>query len=228
MNAAIALPDNFQVEGLLPEGIGIPILGTYAVSAVMMALSVPQTSDVVQYMQSPEFRLFLAGAAAMAGTIGFHLDSRGSKYDHEARFITFARKPIVSLMSHACHEYTHHLLGKPDGWFRSMREGFTRGVERCIANTYADSEDNPAYLHDISEYDAAEQKSVYTWMCKKLGRPASQGLSSKGIELSEKIHLSLSGRPTKQALGNVLFSTYEAVHGKELYKQVINGTFSFA
>ena len=101
-------------------------------------------------------------------------------------------------------------------------EGHARGVQRHIAHLYSEQEDNGAFLYTMTDYTVAELKSPYRWMCKQLGKQPDESL----LRTPTQTIFPFGG--TIHALGDASFYIAEALHGKDVYKQALAGSFQFA
>ena len=137
--------------------------------------------------------------------------------------IELVEAPRSSFIPVTAHEYAHHLQQIKRLLFRqyfTFLEGHARGVERTIAEQYREKEDNEAFLWDISNKTVEELKLAYQWACASLGEKPKKSLG--------KTRTQYGGFFTKQdphTLGNALFRLYEAIHGKDIYRQAIHGEF---
>ena len=97
--------------------------------------------------------------------IGFQIRS---SYDNDRIEI----QPSRPVLAHGdlSHEYTHHVQHKVF-WIRNFKrysdvfEGHARGVQRQLGEAFSGQTSNQAYRWDPLQYDLAELKSVYMWLC---------------------------------------------------------------
>ncbi len=149
--------------------------------------------------------------------------------------VNLERVPATELILTIAHEYTHHIQ-KEKGLstiiskkYSVFREGHARGIQRQISENYAQRWDNEAFLFDILDYNVGEFKSAYLWMSKKLKyKPIESLLKTKSSQDDDGvINRLFFSKPSPHAIGNTLFSIYEASQGKEIYNHMIHGNFKF-
>lgn len=203
-------------------------LGFYSVSAINFASF---ASSLFAGDPSPENILF--GGLTLAIAIYVHGVSKNSNYSSDR--VNLERVPRTELIPVAAHEYTHHIqkekglstiISKKPTIFK---EGHARGIERQISENYAQREDNEAFTYDLLNENVGEFKSAYIWMCEKLSyKPIKSLLKTKtNRDDDESTNHLIFSEPTSHAIGNALFSIYEASQGKEIYNQMIHGDFKF-
>jgi hypothetical protein len=182
----------YKGEGLLPViiagGLGLGIA------------AIDKFIDIRETKHSPRYLLFTNQIKMRAGTERV--------------------KAIVSL----AHEYAHHIQSHNDvhmDYFcDDIIEGHARGVERSIALVHAEAEDNPAFLYGITERTVSELRAAYKWMCNELNLSPRESLfrvksSDDEIDIAA---LDNCGVPTPHSVGNTLFRIYDARHGDNIYK----------
>ena len=213
-----------------------PILVLYTLSALQVTSALTSFSTD----QNPDTNhllghLFSAGAGATLfyTAAAFHAIVKKPRYDTLSQKINLERVARTELIPAAGHEYTHHIQWR--NGIRSNRkhdifmEGHAQGVEKQLADNYREREDNEAFLYVTSSRTVNEFKSAYLWMCKKLGlKPRESLLETKTSRDRAERRRSIHREPSSHALGNALFSIYEALKGRGIYKQMIHGEFQFA
>lgn len=134
------------------------------------------------------------------------------------------------------HEYTHALqLAKAGLFYRDWKEGYymaeghARGMQRILSRTYHEKTDDLAFMHNIADYDAGELQSVYIFLNEWLSLPYNKNIPKiiSSRNEPERKNRSKKKIPTEHAIGNALFSIYEAKHGPSIYKDYYHGKFNF-
>lgn len=205
-----------------------PVLFLYTLSASQIAEDL--TALVMGININPQN--FLMDASLFAYAVSLHLMAKSPSYNHFSKFVTLERTVRTYLIPAAAHEYTHDVQQR-NGILRKecsiFNEGQARGIERQLAEMYRDGEDNEAFLYGVLDRDICEIKSVYRWVCKKLGKqPRESILKTKSSrDGDESFRRFIMRKPTSHAIGNSLFSIYEASNGKGIYNQMIQGKFQF-
>jgi len=176
-----------------------------------------------------EIQLLLMAMYGINGKI-LHKIMNNSKYFVKHEVVQLKKEKSVNLIPVIAHEYTHHIQFKKDFVAKEdsmFMEGHARGVQRYIAKTYREKEDNDAFLYDILNWDVGEIKSAYIWACKKIKNPIRKSLLRIGTsrDIDEKICRITERNPTEHALGNAFFSIYENDFGDQIYKEMIHGNF---
>ncbi len=155
-----------------------------------------------------------------------HTTLKNNSYFMGDIFLKKSRR--TDLIPVAGHEYAHHVQYMNDicscnhGIFE---EGVSIRTQNYLAEKYSEIEDNEAFIYFTSYRNVNDFKRVYRWMCKTLDINSNKNL----IKCKSYFDLLDSAffQPSNHALGNSLFSIYEAVNGKEIYKDVFQGEFSF-
>ncbi len=208
------------------------ILGLYTLSA----LEVAGAATLMVADQNPEINpLFFAGMGAMQFGLAalLHAINKDSSYTPSSKTIILERSPRTVLIPIAGHEYTHyvqHREGIKDGGYNIFQEGHARGVQKQVSEEYMEREDNEAFLYDVLNSTVGEFKSAYVWMCKNLGQQPKESLlkTKTSRDSDESAHRLVWRSPTQHAIGNALFSIYEALQGRQIYKHMIHGNFKFS
>ena len=139
--------------------------------------------------------------------------------------INLSYKERAKIIPTLGHEYTHHIqritINKyRRGVYEIFREGHARGIERYISNLFRESEDNEAFLYDITNINVRELKNVYKWLCKKFELSPNEALLNvKGIYDTKFLD--------NHAKGNVLFYIQETKKGPQVYNDAIHGSLIF-
>lgn len=136
--------------------------------------------------------------------------------------INLVKEPVARLIPTLAHEYAHYLQDVQYDYGRasigSAIEGHARGVERIISEHYAESEDNPAYLYDVTCLTAHELKKSYLWVSKKLKKEPRKSLAKKPLFVK---------KPGPHAMGNATFYVLEQFHGRDIYKRFLKRDLTF-
>ncbi|MBU4501524.1 MAG: hypothetical protein KKA79_02950 [Nanoarchaeota archaeon] len=139
-----------------------------------------------------------------------------SDFDHYNRVFEemgVVRRRGKAMVFPLSHEYTHHVqsfAGLPVLNYRILNEGHARGVDRHITNLYAEREDNKAFIYENSALVLKELKRAYNFTCD------FNGIKPKSEFLKDFVDVKIS----EHTLGTSLFMVYEALHGKEFYKDI--------
>ena len=222
----------FGYYNLLRPGLmTTPVLAMYAISAVQVVSAV--TCLITE--QNPDLSNFMnAGIGAMqfACAALFHSVMKNPGYNRLLKRVTLQNVARTDLIPSAGHEYAHHVQrreGLKDDMYSIFKEGHARGVEKHIAQDYQQREDNNAFLYDVLNSTVGEFKSAYIWICQKFGhQPKASLLKTKtSTDIDERVNRLLDKTPTPHAIGNALFSIYEAREGRGIYNDMIHGNFQF-
>ena len=213
-----------------PDLISIMILSVYALSASQIVMALASQHQGKNLFTK---NLFEAGIGTLQLSMGalMHSISKSAAYRKSSKTITLEKTVRTSLIPVIGHEYAHsiqHTRKLMGIKYSIFMEGHARGVEKQLAKTYCEREDNETFLYDISDSNLGEYKSAYIWMCKKLGmHPRKSLLKIKSSRDGDESFGRLLLEPTPHAIGNTLFSIYESSKGKEIYKQMIQENFQF-
>ena len=164
------------------------------------------------------------------------LDNIIRAYFPRIQFITMTKEKMPKVIPIMGHEYGHYLQHQAflkraylSQDYNIFKEGHARGVERYIADIYNKREDDQRFLEDRASGDYIELKQTYKWLCQELD--ISPNTNLVGITLPENNIQAEQGleqeKPSEHSLGNTLFYLHETKKGKQIYKDVINGTFEF-
>ncbi len=210
---------------------GKSILALYTLSSLEVAGAV--TSLVINQNLAPIHSIYV-GMGVMQFVMATFLYSmnKSASYTLSSNTITLERTPRTVLIPTAAHEYTHHLQGREGikEWkYIIFMEGHARGVQKHVSEDYMRREDNEAFLYNVLDYTVGEFKSVYSWMCKKFGQQQKNSLlkTKTSRDLDESLCRLIFKKPTFHAIGNALFSIYQAQQGNHIYRDMIHGRFQF-
>lgn len=165
-----------------------------------------------------------------------------SAYHHHRGIVVKKESEVESILTIA-HEYTHHIIHELPltGPYMSsdehvdsqctcvFEEGIGRGVERHMANVYAEEQGNEAFLYKMVDKHVAELRSAYRWVCGGLGVKPKKDLfriRTSRYPWTTRTFAFFNGHP-RHVLGDALFSILEAEHGPEMYQKILQGDFSF-
>lgn len=146
-----------------------------------------------------------------------------AKYKWSDKRISLPLKRRTYIIPTAAHEYTHHIQHTRRPYLTTsteyafLCEGHARGVERYISRLYAQKEDNPAFLYDITATTVAEVKSVYLWAHQQHGTSPQKGL----LDVHSSYDSVYWNGPNNHAFGNVLYALLELV-SPECYKNLLS------
>ena len=169
----------------------------------------------------------------ICGISGISLHSRvdSSGYFPTRESIRIKKEKRANLIPVLAHEYTHHIQCKKNFGFKEENvfiEGHARGVQRYIAETYRERENNDAFLYENLGIDVMEIKNCYIWASKKLKEPLKKSLLKiNTLPYPYGWVCMREGKPTEHAIGNALFSIYEKEYGNKIYREMIHGNFQF-
>lgn len=203
-----------------PDISTVPLLGMYGFGALCTI------EGLLKFPYDPANAFF--GIILLQNAFFLHIIERGgSRYNLLTRSIIMSplhkyRADVIPVVG---HEYAHHVqrrkLSLPLLPKRSyFDEGHARGVQRFIANSYRNKENNEAFMYDYLDLSVAELRVTYQWMCKKLEIAPSKSLLK--IETATRYR-----KQTGHSIGNTLFLLYETRLGKGIYKDLIDGSFEF-
>lgn len=211
---------------LVPSSIKKTILTAYGAWALVEIITATPKHRLIYAMTFSSLSLaywILSGISKKIGPC----------YEPLTESVFLKKEQRAKLIPDAGHEYAHHvqnISGTPPGpGYSIFVEGNARGVERHISEAYREREDNEAFLYDISDKTVGEIKSVYLWMSKKLGKPVKESLLKikTSMDKYEGLVRLIFRRPTPHAIGNALFSIYEAQQGSQICGAMIQGSFQF-
>ena len=148
------------------------------------------------------------------------------EYFPKQKIITVETLQRIILIPGIAHEYAHHVQHSKRLWhdcYDIFSEGHARGVEKQIAENHGRKEGNELFLYDISEETLGELTIAYVWACRKLDKKHRWSLLKVNMgSIKESLKLLIKGTPSKYAMGNALFSIYETIYGKDVYKETLN------
>lgn len=204
----------------------------------LASLQVAGAATLMVADQNPEIDpLVFAGMGAILFVQAalLHSSNKDSSYTPVSKTIILERSPRTVLIPTASHEYTHYLqhregLIKQRFKYSIFSEGHARGVQKHVSEEYMEREDNEAFLYDVLDSTVGEFKSAYVWMCKKLGQQPKESLlkTKTTRDADESVNRLVWRCPTPHAIGNALFSIYEARQGRQVYNHMIHGNFQFS
>lgn len=162
-----------------------------------------------QFLENPAAGLFSLGTGSLLlFTSKMAYDLINSTHYNglmDLVFINSGKKADVSVKF--AHEYAHHIqsltMGTPF-FHKAFREGHARGVERHIAELYAEREGNSDYLVEQKSRALMDMNEGSKWLKEVL----EKGDSFRGI--------------SQHALGTSLFGIMEERYGKELYSDILS------
>jgi len=214
-----------------------PVLLSYIFSSARYIASISSSMGLIDvpFMNVESSTSALEAGVTLSLTVIFHDMFRKDTYiPLFGGLVSLAKNKRCNLIPSAGHEYTHHvqknhikreILDNIKRTFSMFDEGHARGVQEYLARTYAEKEDNPAFLYDTLDTKVGELKRTYKWICKKLGVQKRESLlkTKSSRDGSKRI-----SKPSKHALGNTFFSIYEAKRGPQIYDNILHGTFQFS
>ena len=218
----------FKLFKLTP--LALPVLMFYGLSAVhftdaVFALALNKNLDKALHGVREGLRFGIIGAC-------FHKMVSQPYYNGASERVNLEHVKRTKLIPIAGHEYAHHVQnteGLLVAKSNIFSEGHARGVQKHMAEKYAQEEDNEAFLYAGLDTTVGEFKSSYIWMCKKLEQKPKKSLLKirTGRDADEGITRLIVQRPTSHALGNALFSIYQDICGDGIYKQMVHREFQF-
>lgn len=151
-----------------------------------------------------------------------------SFYNCMSSTIEIKRRNKYSTKLTLAHEYTHFLqdqilidipLDYEPLETSMFFEGHARGVERLIIDSQDIEEDKDKFRWVLLKNYFYEFKEAYWFLCDKLNFQKNKNLLNFGEEFN--LYNFNEEQFSKHALGNALFQIYEELHGKNIYKQVL-------
>ncbi len=111
------------------------------------------------------------------------------------------KRPREQILPIVGHEYVHHiqrekgLLSLLDLIIRlnsterlMLLEGHACGVQRYLADQYAQEQDNEAFLYYNRLLDVPKLKRLYTWLCDQSGKKPLPKFEEKGFRSGLEVH----------------------------------------
>jgi hypothetical protein len=219
--------------------------------AIMMGISAPlyavawqpDVSTVLTKMLSvPTAFIFMYGLGSIIGFSKFHLNKKpiSSIYHPANDTIDILKGPESEVVPAIGHEYDHHILDaklhlgdmeeeyQTDAW-GIAGEGHARGVQRHIANYYAERLGKPHLMLPTEEFVKGELSAAYVWLCEK----HSMRMNADALWIrnnffnSEMLFAGKSGKVSRYAYGNTFFFLAENKLGKGIYADFVKGDFGF-
>ena len=181
---------------------------------------------------------YLATLTAEAGIIGglcgsfVHYNTKNTEFDTLSNRIFLDKAPRTKTIPDLAHAYTAYLQHQQGNNPQNsiFNEGQARGVQKEIAKTYKEAENNEAFMYDVLK--PSELKGAYLWACRQLGkepnssvlRDADTGNVLDRVDIAYRA--SKAKEPTPHALGNAIFSVWEANNkeSRKMYKKLFQGT----
>jgi len=156
-------------------------------------------------------------------------------YKARLRRVKIAREEKEKVIPNLAHEYTHHILCTK-GYTQkesALQEGFCRGIERQIAEDYAEKENNPFFMEGPTEKTLSSLKVGYKLLCNRLKKKPNESLLKNinhGRSFKDKIldyFRKIDPNAMHYNLGNTLFMVTEEKQGRGFYKDIIDNKFAF-
>lgn len=187
------------------------------------------------------FGALLFGGLSFLTLLGLNksMQMTGSHYSINKNFISLKENNLALIKVELAHEFAHHVqfsnisgknrTGSHHFNLKMFLEGHARGVQKQMAYKYFEKENNPAYLHDTIDISLAELKASYRLLCGFFpGVRANENLLNKNISITDKLiqeNMFTPMNPPFHAVGNSIFSIWEALHGTDIYGNIINGDY---
>lgn len=207
------------------------------IRGVVYSLSLTQTA--IGLITGDLSQVILGFAAGlMVGIPSIILTSPPGYYDvrHKKIYIACEDTRRTRIVNTIAHEYTHYLQHQtqPNFYNRNARcnivlEGHAFGVQRYIAERYAEREGNSGFLVDDMEQSIASLQKIYRWICDVKDYKTQKELLPKNSETNifEIISKTVLGRPCAHSIGSILFLVLEREHGKTIYRDFVQGKYDF-
>lgn len=150
-----------------------------------------------------------AGGAVLSFPLFVYWDRAGqlrSYYENKKKLVVVAEKNTVNAVGIVAHEYTHFVqhattrLIDDKHATSPVSEGHARSVELAVARSFAERHCNPAYLLAPLEHAVGDLKRACSKNLKRLG---------------------------DHSLGYAAMAIAETLHGRDVYRRVIQSDFSF-
>lgn len=182
----------------------------------------------VEQVNKPRFFLYEGGEQLYRGVTIALSDADHAEHIPEKDGI-IAVKPVWGREDFTAlgHEYAHHVQWRKAPLLYEdsiLCEGHARGVERVVAEYFANKEKDPLFLLGLVEETYAELKSVYFSLCEEYGERAAEGcirLPTAWDALEERTRME-TGLPSSYAIGNTLFYVSELLHGRDIYQKAVS------
>ncbi len=206
------------------------ILAKYTLSAAsyitgVVAMHTGWNSDFTKFYLFGGFIQFVLGILT-------HVHLKGSSYSRSSKKVVLDEKKEVNAVSASGHEYVHFIQDKeeiPLNNFQIFLEGHAIGTHKQHVALRCEKEDNEAYLYNRAQYNVSELRSAYLCLCSDLEIKPRRSLLQNNLinTLRKDKELMIVKNASSHSIGNALFSIYEAIHGKDIYRQMIHGEFVF-
>ena len=208
----------------VPEIVRKGTTGALVAFGVSLASYVPAGIAVAELGYATLIGIGFGGAvvAQMFRDDGFPLFQSS---DNQIK-IGIAREATVPCI--IAHEYTHFLQKtRTQLNFKSNNpiiEGHARGVEQAIARLHSEQSDNPAHQYDTLCRVARELKQAYLYITRTAGIHQRKSLRDAPSPHVGWIHRILAHH---YSMGTAAMSIAEALHGDQVYRNVMRNDISF-
>lgn len=226
----VGYPNIFKLGLVTTPALGGFILSISQLATTLLSPLFTEQNYVINKQFADEIAL---NTIICIMAVALYQISHVAQYDSLSNKITLERVPRAELIPTVGHEYTHSVQRRKgvlsSNNYLIFGEGHARGVEKHLAEDYREKEDNEAFLYPSSDRTVGEFKSAYIWMCRKLEQQPRKSLLKikTSRDRGESLERLIRGEPTSHAIGNALFSIYEALHGRGIYQQLIFSKFQF-
>lgn len=183
--------------------------------------------------QFPESLVKGMGLGAFLGFCIF-LDYKGqfsnSEYDNQVKVIKIGQQKTVPAAHDVSHEYTHFIQevdsNLPYRGYPAFFEGHAEGVARNVSRNLSERHDNPAYLYGYLEISSDLLRDGYIKGCRRNHTQPNKHLTKTfgAYFLSRTNPYSLI-TCHRHEIGFAAFSIAEAIHGPNIYREVLAGNF---
>lgn len=200
---------NYASANFKPRDIAF-LAGGVALSVANYFLTEPES--LLQYaLLVPSLVGVGAGTIGLMSSLLFGNAHRSTIAKDSVSTLLIAKDNAYATTLAFAHEYTHaitkHCSPKRNYVKSPLIEGTAREIERVIAKSYAEKENDSGYLHLVKRQDVAEMLSVYDWVCKLHSRTPFDFASEQKYFSSdgERAHMKKYGFPTAHAIGNSIY-----------------------
>ncbi len=166
-------------------------------------------------------------------------------YDPAAKRIRVEQRERLAVFRNTLiHEYDHHLLvavcGLDAATCGAFIEGHAVGVTQALARRLHEAAGDPAPLYENLCRRLAHLLHAYRWLGARLDRPLRPDLARAAVRpptgqeagrmvrrLFDPPDARLRGDLSRHRLGTVALALAEAEHGEAVYRQAVEGDYTF-
>ncbi|MBI2102369.1 hypothetical protein HYT55_00895 [Candidatus Woesearchaeota archaeon] len=160
---------------------------------------------------------------------------RSRRYYCDLDKIIVRKDEYQTMLPVLAHEYAHAVqrrfppLRSLWNFCQNFIEGHARGVQRHVAKSYWEREDNPGFMDFTVREDTRELHLAYRLLCDRFSQQPHKTLV-KGLPketLGQRLYRRTKGKVDPHILGNAIMLLHEAQHGAGIYRDMLHGHYAF-